>query len=998
LALLAARLAWGGGAREFLIQNWTRENGLPGNTVTAVTQTPDGYLWVGTLGGLARFDGVRFVGVDLRKLAEVRDAGVACLQTDQQGTLWIGTGDGHLVRYREGRFTAYLPPSRQTADRVLQRLAEARDGALWMLNYEGGLHVLAEGAVRETVNRPDLVTLASDRARRVWIAARNELLVSEGGQLVSRWNSVEEPGFQPQALAPARKGGCWVVGNGSVRRFEGREPLERYAVPQGKQSAPTALVEDREGDLWLATYGSGVMIFGSAGPTKLLTRAQGLPSDLVRCLFEDQEGDIWAGLEGRGLVCIRRAMFASYGRAEGLSGETVLCMCEDKDGEVWIGTNGDGVYQIKDQQILHYGLSEGLANQFVWALHQDRAGVVWAGTWGGGLFRFENGRFAGASQAMGDSQVVLALHEDARGTLWLGERIAAERRITAVERGQRRSFEVPGNWPRIDVRAIAETPDGSLWFGTTEDGLIRRKNGVFVRYDAKQGLPPGAISVLHVDQTGALWAAVVGVGLVLYENERFVPITAAQGLLDDNLNQITDDGLGYLWCGLKSGVVRVKQEELRRLARGENARLEWRRFTKADGLPSNECSGSGCRARDGRVWFPTATGVAVVDPRHIVADPSPPRVVIEEVLLAGKRIREGTSGADTAAADDRQSPDSNSPPLFHLPQFLRIPPGGGQLDIGYTALSFAAPERVRFRYQLRGLNGSAVEVGGTRAVRYSYLPPGKYEFHVTACNEGGVWNEAGASLAFEVLPHYWQTGWFRTLGIIAFTAGVAGTVGLVMRRRQRRRIEQLEYLRVLERERARIAQDLHDDLGTSLTEINFLSAMAGSPSSSPAEAKHSLASINEKSLELVKALDEIVWAVNPQNDSLSNLINYLCLFAQDYLRPASIQCRLDVPTGLPDLPLNAEQRHTLFLVTKEVLANAAKHSAASEMRLRVALERSVLTLVLEDNGRGFDRATLKGNRNGLKNIETRMRHLGGCATIWGVVGQGTRVELELPLR
>jgi len=304
---------------------------------------------------------------------------------------------------------------------------------------------------------------------------------------------------------------------------------------------------------------------------------------------------------------------------------------------------------------------------------------------------------------------------------------------------------------------------------------------------------------------------------------------------------------------------------------------------------------------------------------------------------------------------------------------------------------------VQFRYQLVGLDESPVEAGSARVVRYSYLPPGNYEFHVTARNEGGDWHEAGASLAFEALPRYWQTWWFRLAGMGVLLGASAGTARWVITRRLRRRMAALEQQHALESERSRIAQDLHDDLGTSLTEINFLSAMAGSSSSSPNEVKGCLEGINEKSLELVKALDEIVWAVNPKNDSLPNLVNYLCLFAQDYLRPAAIQARLDVPPGLPDLPLNAEQRHTLFLVTKEALANAAKHSAASEVWLRVVLKDALLKLVVEDNGRGFEVGTLPTNRNGLKNIENRMRCLGGCGQVHSAKDGGTRVEMELPL-
>lgn len=966
--------------REFLIQNWTREDGLPGTTVTAIAQTQDGYLWLGTFAGLARFDGVRFTTVDLRQKAGVRDVSVGCLNTDRSGNLWIGTSDGHLIRMSRGEYTTYLPPSRQTADRFVQRMAEDRSGALWTLNYEGGLSRWTENTFQELPAPAGVLALIANPDGDVWAASPNQLLTSEEGRLQVVWGASQEPGFQPSALAPARSGGCWVAGNGQVRLFEGGRPHQpRAMLASNKDAAVLGFLEDREGSLWLGTYGAGVIVFDPGGRVKHLTREQGLPSDLVRCLFEDREGNLWAGMEGRGLARIRRAMFASYGRAEGLSDETVLCACEGGEDEIWIGTNGDGAYRIRRDRIQQFGVREGLTNQFVWSLRRDRTGKVWAGTWGGGLFQLDGEGFVDTSREFGLAPVVLALHDDLQGSLWLGQRTGPERVVEAITQVGRKTLEVPGDLPRLEVRSIAETRDGSLWFGTTEEGLLRLKDGRFRRYGAADGLPTGGISTLHVDDDGALWLAVAEAGLLLWENEKFSPATAKGELLALNLNQITDDGLGHLWCGTRNGVVRVRKADMRQLARGENPRLEWRRFTKVDGLPSDVCSGGGFRARDGRLWFPTLTGLAVVDPRHVSPVPPPPAVLVEEAFLSGKRVYD----RDAAPGDQASS--------------LKIPPGTGPLDIGYTALNFTDLDRVRFRYQLVGLDEAPVEAGNARIARYNHLPPGEYTFRVAARTEGGEWSDLSTSLAIEMLPHYWQTSWFQLLAVVLALGATAATARVVILRRVERRLAAMEQQHALEAERSRISQDLHDDLGTSLMEIKFLSTVAGSPSRSPAEVKECLADINHKSLELVKALDEIVWAVNPKNDSLRNLVNYLCLFAQEFLGTASIQCRLDVPSGLPDLPLNAEQRHTLFLVTKEALANAAKHSAATELRLRVALADSLLSLVIEDNGRGFDATTLKTDRNGLKNIENRMRHLGGQAVIRGGPGCGTRVELELPL-
>jgi signal transduction histidine kinase len=319
------------------------------------------------------------------------------------------------------------------------------------------------------------------------------------------------------------------------------------------------------------------------------------------------------------------------------------------------------------------------------------------------------------------------------------------------------------------------------------------------------------------------------------------------------------------------------------------------------------------------------------------------------------------------------------------------------VEFRYTAMSLSAPELVQFRFRLEGLEGVAEEITSARVARYRRLSAGEYEFRVAARQEGGAWNEATARVTLTVTPRYWESRWFRLAALGLLVGAASGAGHWAGARRLRRRLAISEQKAALEQERSRISRDLHDDLGTGLTEITLLGAVANLPSSSPDRVKGCLGEIGDKSHELVRSLDEIVWAVNPKNDSLSNLVSYLCLFAQRLLERAAIQCRLDVPRDLPDRPLDARQRHALFLATKEALSNIAKHSAASEAWLRVTLTNSILTIALEDNGRGFDEVIRKPARNGLKNIDSRMRELGGRSSIRSVVGGGTRVELQLEL-
>lgn len=992
--------ACGGNPREFISHNWTREDGLPANTVTAVAQTPEGYLWVGTFGGLARFDGVRFVKVDLGRLVGLTDSLITSLAADSHGTLWIGAGDGSLVQYNPAECVRRMPPTQATTDQPLRRMVEAHNGDLWTLNFEGVLSRLSGGIFQKVTVQPDLMSLVADTQQCVWAATAETLFRVEDGRLVPLWDGIKEPGFQIEALAAAQAGGCWLAGPDQVRRFDAGRPRESRPLPAHRTSPTSALVEDREGNVWIATYGDGLFVCDKDGVYRILKRGQGLPTDLVRCLFEDREGNLWAGLEGRGLVRIRRATFLSYESDQGMSDETALCAREDAAGDIWVGTNGDGVYRIHAGEVKRYAKDEGLTNLFVWALHCSRDGVVWAGTWGGGLFRLQNERFVDTRAEYGELSVVLALHEDAQQNLWIGQRLTQVRQVEAIRGEQHRIYDVPGSAPGIEVRCMAETPDGCLWLATTEPELLRLKQGQFTLLKSDQGLPPGPFTALHVDDEGHLWGAVAGSGLVFRMGDRFQVITSTAELLGDNVNQITDDGLGHLWCGTRDGVVRLEKRELLRLAQGREQSLSWQRFSKADGLPSNECSGTGMRARDGRIWFPTAHGPAVVDPRRVGNRRARPKAVIESVVFTGQHEVAQQALAIPLTSQKPLLSGRGSTSEMAATSALKIPPGVGQLDLTYTALgSAAAANQVQFRYQLLGLDESAVDAGTERTVRYHYLPPGNYQFKVTARNEGELWNDDGALLAFTVMPYYWQTLWFRGLAVFAMASGLMGGVAFTVRRRQRLRIRHLEHLNVLERERARIAQDIHDDLGANLTRIVWLGELSATDKTSPERIETHARRITECARQTVRALDEIVWAVNPRNDSLQSLAQYLTHYAFECFAPTAVNCRLEIPADLPAVPLPSEIRHNLFLAMKEALHNILKHAAANQVRICVSVAADELHLLVEDNGCGFAIPAETSGRigHGLSNLRQRIESIGGIFACKTAPGRGTTIAFTVKL-
>jgi signal transduction histidine kinase len=449
-----------------------------------------------------------------------------------------------------------------------------------------------------------------------------------------------------------------------------------------------------------------------------------------------------------------------------------------------------------------------------------------------------------------------------------------------------------------------------------------------------------------------------------------------------------------LWLSSHSGIWRASKEELNRYADGEIQSVRWLGYGKAEGLASQTCAGGfqpgATRAPDGRIWFPTPKGIAIVDPANVSTNNAPPPVVIEEMLADEKPV-------DLRPLGHSGGPQSPS-------NAVCIPPGKQRFQIHYTALSYVSPDKVQFKYRLKGREEQWNDVGSERVANYTYLRPGSYCFQVIASNNNGLWNEDGAALAFTVLPYFWQTWWFEAFFASGCAMALTAGVFAVSRRRVRRKLEQLERQRALERERARIARDIHDDLGASLTRITMLSQTVRSELDGRLQATNDVDQIYTTARELTRAMDEIVWAVNPKHDTLDSLVTYLGRFAQHFLSSAGIRCRLDVPLYLPSWSLTAEIRHNVFLGLKEALHNVVKHAAATEVRISLQLQSGGFVLLVADNGRGFDhqahnvvasadpRSARLSTGNGLANMQRRLQEIGGHCEWHTAPGEGTRIK------
>jgi len=973
---------------------WQVEEGWVPTAVSSIVQTHDGYIWLGTYQGLLRFDGVSFTSFDSTRTPGLQNSRITALFEDARGTLWIGHETGELTRLSDGVFAPVNLGPKWSGGEIRSVATDANEDA-WVMTKDGLLARVRDGFTTQPPGglAPNAkLTLSRGNDGRIWVGI-NGAVNSLDSERLSRFRFTDPaPSDYYDGVAASRDGGLWAVGNGRVRKWlEGRWKLDLGDCPW-KQGFVTVLLETRAGGLLVGTLNDGLYLLNPGAEPLHYTRANGLTHDWVRALAEDHEGNLWLGT-GAGLNVLRPRKVKMLDAPDHWAGRAVLSFSILRDGSAWISTEGAGVYHYDNGYWSTYREASGLSSLYVWSALQTSRDALLVGTWGGGLFLRQGDRFVTPPALTNLTAPIVSQLESRDGAIWIGTTLGiyhyAEGGLARV--AGKEELALP------DVRAIAESPDGSLWFGLSGGGLARLSGGTWKQFRKRDGLNSDFIQALYADSDGSIWIGSSDNGLGRWKQGRFSTIGAAQGLPATVICQILDDGAGHLWLGSHGGIFRLNKQELAQCADGLNQTVPCRSYGKAEGLTSLVCSGgqpSGARTPQGLLWFATAKGIAMIDPANVSFNTVPPPVVIEGLLADGQL--QAFRPSHTAPAAGRAAPP------------VLIAPGKQRFELRYAGLSFVAPDKVRFKYKLEGLESEWVEAGAQRAAHYSYLRPGTYTFRVTACNNDEVWNEKGAALEFTVLPLFWQTWWFQAGSLAVGAAAVSLGVLSWQRRRVRRKLEQLERQRALERERARIARDIHDDLGASLTRITLLSQSARSELDGQPQAAAEVDQIYTTARELTRAMDEIVWAVNPRHDTLDSLVTYLGRFAQNYLSTAAVRCRLEVPLNLPAWTVTAEVRHNVFLVLKETLHNVLKHAAATEVRISLEVLPAGFMLAVADNGRGFDPRTVPGRSpaaegsrlaggNGLLNMLKRAEEIGARCEWTTAPGEGTRVKLTVTL-
>jgi len=961
------------------VRTWPMVDGS-NNAIADVVQTPDGYLWVATTAGMNQFDGVHFESFHVGELVGLTNSNVRQLLTNRAGAMWVAL-DGAVIYLKSGAAPLLIHEG-LPADRVYS-MVEDHAGSLWLGYRSGEICRITNAKVTtysQQTGMPPWPTnsLVIDTENQLWATKGTHIGIVRNGRFVE---VAQAPA--PAYLTAASGGGLWVGAGISIYRLDAKSPLKLIAsLPMNSDiKEHMALFEDRDRILWVGTRSAGLFRYNESGFINIPT-----PQPRINSVTQDRHGDIWAGTEA-GLNRISARAIDVEGREVGLPLGSVISICEGKDQTVWaVGSDGSLKVRSGDRWTKPPFAFPAAAS----CIACDASGSIWIGTQSVRLFRWQNGKLTEWSSLAEMSEtpdiMITALVPTLNNDLWIGTNRNAV--VHRLRDGQITAFPLPAEGLE-GVRAATEDRAGNIWMSRYGRGNLVCIAGQKIT-DHSTLLPSEFVQALCVTPDNSLWIGFRKGVLGRLKDGKLNTIAVRQGLFDGNISQIIQDDRGWLWFGSGHGIFRCRLQELNAVADGKADHVQSVYYGNDEGIPTLQArvgiTPGAMRGKDGRIWITTETALAIVHPDCVAEPLDPPPVYVRRADVDGATVASAQDYLPGGTGNLKNLKDLTTSPL-------RLGPGYQRLQFSFTAPTFDSPEAVRFRYRLEGFDLDWNEVGSPRVAVYPRLPAGNYHLRVIAANADGIWNNQGASVAITVTPFLWQRWWFISAALALFVGVVFMLVRYVSLRRLNQQLQLARQRTALERERARIARDIHDDLGHGLTQIALLSDMTREDPGASGNLDRQLEQIASTARQGIKSLDETVWAINPRNDTLADLINYITHFVVQSLQPARIQWEMDLPEQTPALTIPSEVRHALFLVVKEAINNILRHAQADRVCLRITNSWDGIAIQIRDNGKGFVVTPGDASQDGLRNMNQRMLDIGGTFTIESAPGHGTQIAL-----
>ena len=970
---------------QYRFDHWTADNGLPQNSVRDIVQTRDGYLWLTTFDGLVRFDGVRFTVFNKSNSPGILNNRFLTLFEDKHGDLWATLETGGLVRRHQGRFTT-LGAESGLPEAVILALGDDGQGNLLLLSGTQAFRWVS-GRFQPARNLPVPQTAQTEATDAALVPTQHLPYWSDGVSqsvlfLDGQLHALDAAAVPPSIDFHARKDGPdsgWIVTSKGLTRWEqGRtrqiqheyieSPVLELRLLFGHSHTSLVCTRDKTNRLWLIDL--------QTMQAELLS-AQMPEGFLLSSSYADREGNYWFGTRNNGLYRARKQIVTAYTSEQGLSFDEVYPILESRDGTHWFG--GTGLAAIKDGTVTNY---DHLPTNNVSSLLEDRSGRLWIN----GRWRFEAGRFVrgwGTELVPDALNSAWTMYEENDGTFWVG----TMQGVARVQNNAATIFTVKDGLAGNDTKVIISDGNGGVWLGSY-GGLTHYKAGSFRTWTEREGLPSNTVRALKQDADGTLWIGTYDGGLGRFKDGKFTRYTAQDGLFDNGVFQMLEDDSGWFWISCNRGIYRVRKQELTDFAEGKLTRLTSVAYGKSDGMPSAECNGgrwpAGGKARDGKLWFPTMHGLVVIDPANIQSSSQPPPVVIEDVRIDNQAVAvESINSALTApySAISVGSQQSN-------------------FEIQYTALSFINSENLRFKYKLEGLDQDWVEAGTRRTAYFSHVPPGEYTFSVIAANRDGVWNTKGLALRIVVVPPFYRTWWFITLGILMLSGLVLGAFRYRVAQLQAQQAAQQAFSQQLiesqEAERKRIAGELHDSLGQNLIVIKNWATLGRAITEPDAPVREQLDEISTTALQSLNDVRSIIHNLRPYQLDTIGLSNTLRFMLEQISSASGLQFQSEI-AALDNL-FAPEAEVIIFRIVQECVNNIIKHAQATEAKFLCRIADGNLQMTITDNGRGLSSShSSQSSGLGLTGLRERVRILGGTHKMQSAAGQGTTHFFTIPI-
>ncbi len=988
-----------------------KQHGLKHHIVTCLLEDKSGNLWFGTAGGVSKYDGRSFTNYTEKEGLINND--VRSIMEDRSGNIWFGTLGGGISKFDGSTFTN-ITEKEGILNNNVRSIHEDKSGNIWF-GTAGGVSKyngksFTQFTAKEGLINNDVNTILEDRTGNLWFGTAGGVAEYDG---VKFMNITEHEGLINNvvySILEDKSGNIWLGTEAGVSKFNGpslpagQECFTNFTDKEGLiNNRVFSILEDRSGNIWFGTF-NGVSKYDSRSLTdgqpgfSNFTEQEGLSNNDVYTMLEDKSGNIWFGTAGGGVSKYDRQPFTHYTEMEGLSKNYVYSLLKDKSENIWFGTWGGGVSKFDGKSFTQFGEKEGL-NNHIRSILQDKSGNIWFATYKG-VVRYDKHSFVYFTEKDGlINNDVNSIIEDKSGNLWIGTAGG----ISKYNGQSFLNFTKKEGLTHNNIFCLQEDRSGNIWFGTA--GGVTKYDGVsFIHFTEKGGLSNNAVNSILEDKSGNFWFGTVGGGISKYNGYTMTNFTEKEGLISNFIASILEDKYGNIWLGTRFGLSEFTPEKQALFSEKAKTNIInendifFKNYSYADGFLGIGCNSNAIiESTDGTIWIGTNTGVTVFNPRERSGDTIPPNIQ----LTAIKLFNENISWPELHQKEDSSFLLGNGIRVsnfhfdglskwYNLPEHLSLSYKNNFVTFDFIGIIMSQSQNVKYQYKLEGIDKYWSALTSNTSAPYGNLPQGTYTFKVKAMNDEGYWSTE-SNYTFTIRPPWWKTWWFRILAIASLSAFVFSIGRFIVIYQLRKQRVAMEKQLAVQYERQRISSDLHDEIGSTLSSINIYAGLAKKETNKDSY----LDAINQNVSEVINKLDEMVWSINPKNETTTSIVNRLRSYAEPITQAREISFEIENELPDADIKLTAETTHDIYLVAKELINNAIKHSQCKHIRVQFSRQQKKLLLIVEDDGIGFDETSIPKERHGLGNIKQRVTAMKG--NIHSDNENGTRITISIPV-